>query len=75
MACVAVKQRVAFNLILLFIEGDNVFLHFDIAQAKTRFTREALVTNVVVNLTVACVPVKHRAALNLRSFLHESVLM
>ena len=46
----------------------------DTAQAKTRFTRQLLVTNVsLVNLTVACVPVKHQAALNLRSFLHGSV--
>ena len=60
--------------ILLFNESHNVFLHFDIAKVKTRFTREPLVTTVsLLNLTVACVPEKHRAALNLRSFLHESV--
>ena len=50
------------------------FVHFEIAQVKTRFTRSRLVTNVsLVNLTVACVPVKHQAALHLRHFLHESV--
>ena len=54
--------------------GHNVFLHFDIAQVKTRFTREPLVTNVCLVLTVACAE-KHRAALNLRSFLHGSVFI
>ena len=45
--------------IILLIEGHNVFLDFDIAQTKTRYTRQPLVTNVsVVNLTVACVPAK-----------------
>ena len=82
-ACVPKKHRAAVNLrtvlhknvfILICIEGHNVFLHFDIAQVKTRFTREPLVTNVSwVELTVACVPVKYRVAFNLRSFLHESV--
>ena len=59
--------------ILRFVEGHNVFLHFDIDQVKSRFTREPLVTTVsLLNLTVACVPEKHSAAFNLRSFLHES---
>ena len=62
--------------ILLFIDSDNVFLHLDIAQVKTRFTRESLVTTVSsVNLTLACVPEKHRAASNLMSFRHESVFI
>ena len=82
-ACVLEKHRAAFNLrsflhesvfVLLFVEGHNVFLHFDIAQVKTRFTWESLVTNVSsMNLTVACVPEKHYDAFNLRSFLHENV--
>ena len=84
-ARVPAKHRAAFNLrsyvhesvfILLFIESHSVFLHFDIAQVKTRFTREPLVTTVsLVNLTVACVPEKQRAAFNLRSFLHEIVFI
>ena len=83
MACVPEKHRVAFNLrsflheivfILLFIEGHNVFLHFDIVLVKAGLALEPLVTTVSsVNLTVARVPEKHRAAFNLRSFLHESV--
>ena len=85
MASVPAKQRAAFNLrsfvhksvfILLCIERHNVFLHFDIAQIEARFTRESLVTNVSwENLTVASIPVKHRAAFNLKSFLHESVFI
>ena len=60
---------------LLFLHC-SVSLHFDIAQVQTRFTREPLVTKVsLVNLTVACVPEKHRAAFNLRSFLHENVFI
>ena len=64
-------HRAAFNLrsfstrvssSFFFIEGHDVFFHFDIAQVKTNFTREPLVTKVpLVNLTVACVPVQHRA--------------
>ena len=63
--CVPEKLRDAFNLrsflhecffILLFIEGHNMFQHFDIAGVRARFTRESLVTNVSLeNLTVACV--------------------
>ena len=84
-ACVPKKHRVEVNLrsllqenvfILPFIAGHNDVLHFDIAQVKTRFTREPLVTTVSsVNLTLACVPVKHRAAFILRSFLHENVFI
>ena len=57
LACVPVKHRAAFNLrsflresvfILLFIEGNNDVLHFDITQVKKRFTRDPLVTNVSV---------------------------
>ena len=64
-ACVPEKLRDAFNLrsflhecvsILLFIEGHNVFQHFDIAVVRVRFTRESLVMNVSLeNLTVAFV--------------------
>ena len=85
LACVPEKHRAAFNLrsflhesifILLSIESHNVFIHFDIAQVKSRFTREPLVTTASsVTLTVACVPEKHRAAFNLRSFLHESIFI
>ena len=85
MVYVPEEHRVAFNLryflhesvfILLFIEGHNVFLHFGIAQVKTRFTREPRVTSVsLVNLTVVCLTEKHRAAFNLRSFLHEDVFI
>ena len=32
--------------ILLFIDSHNLFLHFDVAQVKTRFMWEPLVTNV-----------------------------
>ena len=84
-ACVPEKHHDAFNLrsflhekvfILLFSQDHNVFLLFDIAQVKSRFTRESLVTNVsLVHLTVACVPVQHRAASNLMSFRHESVFI
>ena len=84
-ACVPEKHSAAFNLrsflhesvfILLFIESNNVFLHFGIVLVKTRFTREPLVLTVsLVNLTVACAPEKHRAAFNLKSFLHESVFI
>ena len=84
--CTSVSLRnTAFNwrsflhenvFILLFIEGNNDVLHFDITQVKKRFSRDALVTNAsLVNRTVACVPVKHRAAFNLRSFLHENVFI
>ena len=82
-ACVPEKHRAAFNLrsflheivfILLFIEGHNVFLHFDIVLVKAGLALEPLITTVSsVDLTVARVPEKHRAAFNLRSFLHESV--
>ena len=86
LACVPVKHRAAFNLrsflqesvfILFFIEGNNDVLHFDITQIKKRFTREPLVTNVSVlksHVTV-CVPEEHRAAFNLRYFLHEDVFI
>ena len=58
---------------LLFGQDHNIFLLFDIAQVKSRFTRDPLVTNAFwVSLTVACVPGRHRAAFNLRSFLHKS---
>ena len=51
---------------ILFIESHDVLLHFDIALVKTRCTREPLVTTVaMLNLTVARVPEKHRAAFNL----------
>ena len=84
-ACVPKKHRAEVNLrtflhetvfILLFSQNHNVFLLFDIAQVKSRFTRESLVTNVsLVHLTVACVPVQHRAASNLMSFRHESIFI
>ena len=58
------------------LKGHDVFLHFGIAKVKTRFTREPLVTTVsLVNHTVACVPAKHRAAFNLRSYVYESVFI
>ena len=79
----SLRHHAAFNLrsflhesvfILLFIEGHSVFLHFDTAHLRTRFTREPLVTKVSwENLTVASIPVKHSAAFNLQTFLHESV--
>ena len=60
---------------LLFLHC-SVSLHFDIALVRTRFTREPLVTTVSsVNLTLACVPEKHRAASNLMSFRHESIFI
>ena len=84
-ACVPVKHCATFSLrsflhesvfILLFVEGHNIFRYFDIDLVKARFKREPLVTTVSsVNLTVARVPEKHRAAFNLRSFLHESVII
>ena len=84
-ACIPKKHRAAFNfttflhetvLILLFSQDHNVFLLFDIAQVKSRFTRESLVTSVsLVHLTVACVPLQHRAAFKMRPFLHESVFI
>ena len=60
--------------ILLFIDSDNVSLHLDIAQVKTHFTQEPLVTTVSsVNLSGMCE--KHRAASNLMSFRHESIFI
>ena len=79
------KHRAAFSLrsflherifILLSIKRHNLLIHLDIAPIKSRFTREPLVTNVSwVNLTVACVPARHRGVFNLRYFLHKSVLI
>ena len=84
-ACVPGRHQAAFNLssflyecvfILLFTESHFVLLHADIVLLKANFTRETLVTNAsLLNLTVACVPLKHRAAFNLRSFLQESVFI
>ena len=72
---VPVKHRAVFNSDLpREYLHPPLHLHFDITQMKTRFTRQPLVTNVaLVDLTVACVPVKYRAAFNLKSFLHENV--
>ena len=82
-ACVPEKHRAAFSLrsflherifILLSIKRHNLLIHLDIAPIKSRFTREPLVTNVSwVNLTVACVPERHRGVFNLRSSRHENV--
>ena len=61
---------------ILFIESHDVLLHFDIALVKTRCTREPLVTTVaLLNLTVARVPEKHRAAFNLDPLSHENVFI
>ena len=82
-ACVPVKHCATFSMrsflhesvfILLFIEGHNVFLHFDIAQVKTRFTAGAACHDCFFGKS-QCVPEKHRVAFSLRSFLHESVFI
>ena len=82
-ACVPQKHQAAFNLssflyesvfILLFTESHFVLLHADIVLLKANFTRETLVTNAsLVNLTLTCVPERHRDEFNLRSYLHESI--
>ena len=78
-ACVAVEHRDEFNLRSFLHE--NVFILLFISTLTSPRSKHAsrgslLSTNVsLVNLTLACVPEKHRAASNLMSFRHESVFI